>query len=418
MKQGFLSSRKALYLVISLLIAVIAILVTLLILSAGDQNLSSVIKDTVEDTTQQLNGNESSSQDKTGWDIGCEDIGRVQMQNSPMNLADVGSIIPLGLVAGAHVTPIDHLYFSPLDFNSPRDAYPVYAMADGYLIDVGVRRQMVDTGAERPPEYRLVFQHSCQTISYFDLVTSLDDSILSQLPKLATSDYSGRVRVPIKAGQLIGRIGGQTLDTAVYNLDLTLPGFISPEMYDAEPWKIHTDDFFSYFDEPLRSDLLALNWRTVEPRSGKIDYDQPGKLIGNWFKEGTNGYGGAGSYGSGTGSEGYWVGHLAIFYENINPDRIIVSLGNYNGNPQSFYILGNTPDPATVDVNSGIVKYQLTEPARYIQKSDLTHTPSTMVQGTVLFQVLSDERLRMEVFPGKTGDQVSGFTSTALMYER
>ncbi|MCA9379153.1 hypothetical protein KC640_01880, partial [Candidatus Dojkabacteria bacterium] len=389
-----------------------------LVLSAGDQNLSSVIKDAVENTTQQLSGSENSSSDKTGWDANCEDIGRVQMQNSPMDLPDVGSIIPLGLVAGAHVTPIDHLYFSPLDFNSPRDAYPVYAMADGYIIDVGVRRQMVDTGAARPPEYRIVFQHSCQTISYFDLVTSLDDSILSQIPRLQTDDYSGQVRIPVQAGQLIGRIGGQTLDTAVYNIDLTLPGFISPELYDAESWKIHTDDFFSYFDEPLRSELLALNWRTAEPRSGKIDYDQPGKLIGNWFLEGTNGYAGAGSYGSGSGSDGYWVGHLAIFYENINPDRIIVSFGNYQGSPQFFYVLGNAPDPADVDVDSGIIKYQLTEPVRYNQKSALSTVPSTIVQGTVLFQVLAGEKLQMEVFPGKTGDQVSGFTSAALTYER
>ncbi|MCA9379397.1 hypothetical protein KC640_03125, partial [Candidatus Dojkabacteria bacterium] len=79
MKQSFLSSRRALYLVISLLIGTIAVLVTLLVLSAGDQNLSSVIKDAVENTTQQLSGSENSSSDKTGWDANCEDIGRVQM---------------------------------------------------------------------------------------------------------------------------------------------------------------------------------------------------------------------------------------------------------------------------------------------------------------------------------------------------
>ncbi|MBI1952425.1 hypothetical protein HYS42_01720 [Candidatus Saccharibacteria bacterium] len=354
------------------------------------------------------------SQEKQ-WLKDCQGDGRVQMQKSPMNLEDVGMILPLGLTAGAHVTPIDHLYFSPLEFRSPRDKYPVYAMADGYIVEITSRSVNVDTGQARPPEYRFMFQHSCQTISYFDLVTSVDDSIIKQMPDI---ESKGRAtgHIAVKAGQLIGRIGGQTLDTAVYNMDLVLPGFITPSLYDAEPWKVHTDDFFSYFDEPLKSQLLDKNIRKTPPYSGKIDYDQPGKLIGNWFKQGSNGYAGEkGTTGAGENGRGYWSGHLSVFYHAIQPATIIVSLGEFSdGSPEAFAVAGNTPDPASVNKASGIVKYELIQGPN--QDGQLPQDKT--VRGSVLLQVLDGEKLKMEVFPGKTASQVNGFTPAALTYER
>ena len=40
------------------------------------------------------------------------------------------------------------------------------------------------------------------------------------------------------------------------------------------------------------------------------------------------------------------------------------------------------------------------------------------VQGVVLFEVLADQQLRVEIFPGATAAQVDGFTEAALIYER
>lgn len=352
-----------------------------------------------------------SSNDPTGWDKGCEGEQRVQMTNLPMNVSDVATFTPYGLTAGAHVTPIDHVYFYPQP--GPRDTYPVYAMADGYLIEIGVRSVMTDNAQPKDPEYRYVIQHSCQTVTYFDLITKIDDSILNEFPKAASEGMSGRF--PVKAGQVVGWIGGQSLDTGVYNLDLTLPGFISPEMYKSEPWKIHTDDFYSYFSEAHQAQIHALNERKAEPYSGKIDYDQPGKLIGNWFLEGTNGYAGAsGNTGVGDGSgRGYWTGHLAIFYHHIQTDAIIVSLGEFkDGSPQAFGVSGNAPDPASITKASGVVKYELVQAPR--GNEALIHP---QVMGTVLFEVLDGEKLKVEVFPDKTAPQVSGFVSPKV-YER
>jgi hypothetical protein len=260
-------------------------------------------------------------------------------------------------------------------------------------------------------------QHSCQTFTYFDLITSLDPAIKKQW-----QDSKFGMHIPIKAGQVIGRIGGQSLDTAVYNMDLTLPGFIHTELYDAEPWKVHTDDFFEYFVEPLQSQLLAMNQRKIKPYSGKIDYDQPGKLIGNWFLEGTNGYGGVKGEGPGKDGHGYWDGHLAIFYNALNGTSVTISVGRFgpDGQPQAFGVQGNLPDPAKVDQASGVVKYELIPEGRGISPDGKTPQaqPFSQVMGVALFQVLGGEKLRVEFFPGKTAAQVTGFTTAAKTYER
>ncbi|MEK7152905.1 MAG: hypothetical protein AAB834_03085, partial [Patescibacteria group bacterium] len=121
-----------------------------------------------------------SSNSIAGWKEGCKGNERVQMTHMPMRIDDVETVTPLGMVAGAHVTPIDHLYFYPKE--GPRDTYPVYAMADGYIKEIAVRSVNVDSGKQRPPEYRITMQHSCQTISYYDLITKLDDSLLKTDP--------------------------------------------------------------------------------------------------------------------------------------------------------------------------------------------------------------------------------------------
>jgi hypothetical protein len=332
-----------------------------------------------------------------------------------MNIGDVGQILPLGTVVGGHVTPIDHLYFSPIEFNSPRDAYPVYAMANADIIEISVRRQVVGTGEERPPEYRIVMQHSCQTVSYFDLVTSLSQEILDQVPQLATRDHVGDIRIPIEAGQEIARIGGQTLDTAIYNMDLILPGFISPELYEAESWKIHTDDFYSYFSEALVEEMYTVTLRQEEPRSGKIDWDIPGKLIGNWFLEGTNGYEGIRD-----DKGAYWAGHLHIGYDAILSDNIWVSIGDYDGEALQFYVKGNSPAPEDVGVETGLVKYELTQRDNVNSIEEVLNykRSENTVLGVILLQVLEDEKLKVEIFPGMTGNQVTGFSSDAVIYER
>jgi len=341
----------------------------------------------------------------------------------PMNKEDIGLFIPLGSVVGAHVTPIDHAYFSPKDFFSKdRYQYNVYAVADATLTNIGRRNVSVTDNPDGKitDDYRLVFQISCTYGYYYDLVTKLDDSILSQFEAIPEGG-SAMVDVKVKAGDLIGYVGTQTLDFGTYDANVTLSGFLNPSSYEREAWKIHTTDPVLAYSEELQAEIQKLNPRKVSPYGGKIDYDQKGKLVGNYFKTNTNGY-------EGSNKERYWDGHLSFVYDHFDPTYLVMSMGNYNGVASQFSVKENIPDFAEIDLNNGIVKYELTE-RQYIRRSGLPYIPGNYydditlqknlsVVGTVLVQVVDDNSIKFEVFPNKKKTEVSAFTSNASIYVR
>ncbi len=338
----------------------------------------------------------------------------------PMNLDDFAMIIPYGLVTDGHVTPIDHQYYSPTVFNSPRDTYPVFAMADARLVEIESR----DT--ERGIEYRMVFTMSCTFLYYYDLVTSLAPDIKAEYDlKKNSQGYTRNIDIPVTAGQEIGKIGGQTLDFAVWDTTKPLAGFVNPVSYQTEQWKIYTADPLDYVTPEIRQQMINKYLRTVEPISGKIDYDIDGRLIGNWFLEGTNGYAGA----TGNTSGDYWAGHLSIAPEYIDPTAYIVSFGDYQGEVKQFSIPRGSTSPAEVSTATGLVKYGLRD-WNYIKENGTDWDRFTLAKnlklensgsqshGCVLLQLLEDRKLKMEAFPGKKCSQVSGFTAAAKFYTR
>lgn len=339
-----------------------------------------------------------------------------------MNLSDISIIVPLGTVVGGHVTPIDHQYYLPVDFRSAPDTYPVYSSMDGFIVSVGVEHELVNP----PDKISLVIEGSCTFWVWYNLLTSLTPELSQQA--LPEPGRSAAVRIPIQAGEQIGTIGGRTLDFSVVNSEVTLSGFIVPEHYAAEAWKIHVVDPFDYFDEPLRSQLLALDVRSTEPRGGKIDYDLDGRLIGNWFVEGSNGYAGPG-FGQSQEGRPYSYTHLAIVPDAIDPSTYTISIGSLLPNETNqFGILGNAPDPAQVSVETGLITYELVQVNwvdgngqfwdRLTFATGLQRRDGQQVFGTILMQLLEDRRLQVEVFMGKRASQVTGFTNAAVVYER
>lgn len=390
----------------------------------GSSFLNRGISETSGDDFTKGNPKNSKADDlNIVWSRGkCQGNGPVQFGTLPMRAEDFSIYLPYGMLADAHVTPIDHGYFSPTVFNSPRDTYEVRAIADGTIVQIGTRNRVIgdqNHNQTKAVEYRLDIEHNCTVYSYFDLITSLAPDIKEKLDESGGEFFSGRI--PIKEGQLIGRIGGQTLDFAVYNNDVRL-GFINPKSYEGEPWKIHTDDPYKYFKEPARNILLSKNPRIVEPRAGRIDYDLAGKAIGNWFAEGTAGY-------KGVDRERYWDGHLALVPDFLDPSQIRFSIGNFAGVAKQFGVKGNQPDPATVDVSMGLVKYELVQFSYRDKKTgqgwmmmsvatDIEGFNEGFIQGVALIQVIEEGKLKAEVFPGKTAAQVSGFTNGARIYVR
>ena len=355
---------------------------------------------------------------------GCSGTGTVQFAQSPMRVEDVKHLLPYGTLAGAHVTPIDHMYFEPADRSLGRDVYEVRAIQDGVIHSLQPRDISVDTGEPNEREWRMEIAHTCTFVSYFDLITSLDPALEDEWNETQggrTGRWSG---IPVKAGQLVGLIGGQTLDFGVYDYEVVLPGFVVPEHYERESWKIHTVDPFPYFPQDVRDTLLAITLRQAEPRAGKIDHDVDSKLVGNWFEQGTNGYAGA-------HPQQYWNGHLALVPDALDPTQWRFSIGDFDGQAQQFGIRGNAPEPSDISVETGLVTYELADYEYYVADDPSRHglmnavpgdtvisTTGDRVRGVALVQMTGPRTVMVEVFPDKTAADVSGFTAAAKTYER
>lgn len=347
---------------------------------------------------------------------GCQGKGPVEFVFAPMRVEDISFIIPLGQMAGGHVTPTDHGYYhtfgwKPHELN-PATFKDVLAPADGVVTSIGL------VGG-RLGDYRIVLHHTCTFSSIYIHVRELSPKILQATGEITDHAYP---LIPVKAGEVIGRAPG--FDFSVHNDEVVLKGFVVPQHYDVESWKVHTVDMFDPFRQPLKSQLLKRNVRQAEPQGGKIDYDVDGRLVGNWFEEKTGGYRGGG-YG---GAEPYWSTHLSIVYNHLDPSLIMISIGNMEGKPQQFAVKDNAPDPASVSVSSGLIKYELvdfdylTDEGRSWDRTSFAKiskaVPFGQVAGVVLVQMIEDRKITFEAFPGKTAAEIEGFTEKAKIYER
>jgi hypothetical protein len=330
----------------------------------------------------------------------------------------------MGLMIGGHVTPIDHGYFYVKGATAhPPQATPVYAPMDG---DISAVSRTVRGGSYN--DYAVTIEATCTFRVRFSNMTRFSGGLGKTVGQLA-ANQSLSPNYPVKAGELIGYTGSANdrgIDVWVENDAATLTGFVHPAQYTAaEAWKTHVVDLFAYMPQPLKSELLAFDERDATPRWGKIDYDIDGKLVGNWFRVGSGGYGGNQNGRGGS----YWTGHLAVVYDGNDPSQIEISFGDYQGTAQQFAVIGNAPDPATVGPATGLIKYQLAQIERYSPDTGLawdtvTYVPhlrtraAGTVEGTVLMELTGPRTLKMESFPGEAAAQISGFDSHALVYER
>jgi len=346
---------------------------------------------------------------------GCEGTGSFLLGTSPIALEDLQKILPMGMMSTQHITPTDHQYFHTVGYSGPKDddknldRFKIYAPADGYIVEI-----------EKGADHRIVIEHSCTFYIIFIHIDKLSDKIRSFVNfKDDTSREQAWPRIPVKEGEVIGTIGIGKFDFSVVDANVTLNDFVRKETYESEPWKIHTVDTFDYFKEPIKSKLLEKSLRKIPPAGGKIDYDIDGKVVGNWFLEGTNSY-------KGLGNENYWTSHLSLVYDGLDPEHIVLSIGDFGGRPEQFGVAGNAPDPK--DVGFGmLVKYELV-PYDYYSSNEkwngidysenLKAKNTNEVRGTALFELIGGRKLRAEFFVGEKAIEVSGFTSNAKVYER
>ena len=98
-------------------------------------------------------------------------------------------------------------------------------------------------------------------------------------------------------------------------------------------------------------------------------------------------------------------------------DKIVVSLGDWGCKCQQFGVRCNGPDPATVGKEAGVVKYDLVmivkpNGAKPFEGMD----PRSM--GVLLVQLVEARKLKLEAFPGKSPDEVRGFSEVSTTYDR
>ena len=341
----------------------------------------------------------------------------------------ITAIIPMGKVApgSGHVTPTDHLYIHR-DPPQGEDQDYVLAPADGIIVNIQrfpEDQPLIagDWSSPNVPDHRVVIMHSCSLFTIFIHLGEFTEAIAEQtgeIPLNGNWSFGASPPIELKSGQPIAIFGGDSNDWSVHDADKTLTGFVVPEHYEVEEWKIHTVDPFQFYDEPMKSELLSKAIREVEPIAGKIDYDIEGTISGNWFLDGTVDYSGNAPM----DTPRYWEGHLYIGYGYIDPTQIRISIGFDTGINKdlcnicrgAYGVRGNQPDPNTVNSDSGIIKYELMsreENSRWIREQ----VGDTSL-GTFLVQHLGDQTIRIEVIADQNPDEVSGFSEDARIYRR
>ncbi len=390
----------------------------------SDDNFVEVIEELEEFEDEELEINELEVEELVS-DEDCEDTSTF-FTYAPLDVKNLEMILPMGLMSDSHVTPVDHQYWTLVDGSEENlQEFEIIAPASGVITHVGKFTQAIsDTvRSDFSSDYRFVIEHECSVETIFIHIDELSPKVMEAIDFSGSGSYlSSYINVEVEAGEVIGTVSGRSFDFSVHDYNTELTGFISSELYSGEPWKIHTVDPFDYFESSLRTSLLEKNIRVASPLGGKIDYDIAGALVGTWFKENTKGY-------AGVDLERYWDGHLSVAYDYLDPSLIIVSIGDYLGTSKQFAVKGNNPDPASVLVGSGVVTYELVDYDYSLLDGShwdregfdgelVASGNDNYVSGTVLFEVLESEQLRVEVFDGVSAAQVSGFTDAALMYER
>lgn len=183
----------------------------------------------------------------------------------------------------------------------------------------------------------------------------------------------------LEAGDPIGRaIETQRpgLDWGVINLEHT-NNFMSPSVYSPSSEMLHGVPPFAYFNDSMQDTLDDYIARTDEPIGGKFDYDQSGKLVGNWFVEGNMGIGVDNCH-----------KHLAFVYDMANDSDLRVSVGGTLDCNVTAWKVDSGPDPATVTSDDGPTTYHLTDTS-----------PEGSFSATMLVEVLpGEERIKVETW--------------------
>ncbi len=363
------------------------------------------------------------------------------LSQAPIDPADVTSIVPYGSMVGQHVTPIDHQYIgvAPLALSSQDRLtvpyVPIRAPANGTITAI--------SSLGSPTSMRVDMAHACETLTVFMVVNQLA-GVLAPYQEEISKGGSRNLSLEVKAGDVFGAQRDNPLDFAVQDGHTWLSGFAHPFPYaSSEQWKPYTADPLLYFTPEISAQYGAKMQRLAEPRSGRLAVDKAGTAAGNWFLEGTIGYGGrtVDEYrnakasipgGPVPGKNGYSWNHLSLAPHWVDPSVWYASIGAWSdpaGDFKQFTIRPGPPDPEHLTFSDGIAVYEL---AMWSPTSadggtiNMTNPPiGFLVQvagptlGVLAVRVNNDNTLTVEKRPDITrASDFSGFSNRAEKYWR
>lgn len=308
--------------------------------------------------------------------------GTLSFTHSILNSQDFDRIIPLGQInPPGHAFPTDHIYFVTTGSQKP-----VYAPTFGKVLYIN-----------EPGPYgdRTIHIGVTNTYSYYIGHIFIVENL--------------NVGDSVEAGEQIGVIGNTScVDLGVLNKNID-NGFISPHL---PPITIYGDKPLKYYVEPLKTQLYSL----IKPApsgedqdyiydkgvtDGEFAIDKAGTLQGNWYQEG----------GIRSGGLYDWDITLSFGYDVYYPDQVLIGSGKYY-NAFATKNEDNPKKPDEVSVDSGIVTYYV-----YNANNTSKGVPTTGRFGILLVQMLSDTKIRLEIFEDTTS-QSRNFTDASLYYTR
>lgn len=301
----------------------------------------------------------------------------------PMDSIWLNHIISLGWInPPGHTIPTDHIYFGYVQkAGDPAPTGPLAVYAPGAATIQQILQVPVSGIAEAKVWFRMT-----GTFTYY-----LDHLVL---------DSSLRVGSVVAAGQRLGTTGlGPSFDMGVIDEQINL-AFINPARYGAPGYSqtYHCGKPLTYFTDALKAQLYPLVDREGPDKDGRIDFDLPARLIGNWFLDVTPPV---------TDGPSGWGRELAFAYDCQHPSKILISIGGTLPLMGKWAIPTDAPDPADIGVAQGLVVYPLWSPFDPIRV------------GTMLVQLTDASHIKVQVFTGvpAPGDVLT-FDGTALIYAR
>jgi hypothetical protein len=258
---GLLARIKSHKLLLALIAVAVLVLVAGIVFLLTQKSDSNIGADSQQANPSQAAG-AGNSVFMQQYGQGCKERD-VAFSSAPMRTGDLAYIRPLGAVSDGHVTPTDHVYIGGPNPNAADNTYPVLMPADGTISQVSAMpaqyigdRQGQQVAAE---DHRIVISHSCRYFSIYIHIHKLSDKLKAAVGTLQPNENK-QTNIELKAGEIVGYIGGSTFDWTPIDTSKTLTGFITPKLYEGESWKIHTVSPFDLYEGALKTELESRLW--------------------------------------------------------------------------------------------------------------------------------------------------------------